>query len=164
VQEIIQIVLNYRNKKMNEQIEEKSIKTDKSQIEFDENFDYPYLLTRYKASLIDGVLLACLLGVILFITPSRDNWQVEGIIFFIIVILYEPILLSIFSATVGHSMMGLKVISLKNKNRKLNIFQGLIRTIVKLLLGWISFFTINFNPGHRAMHDYLSSSIVLKDE
>jgi len=142
---------------MNEQIEEKS------QIEFDENFDYPYLLTRYKASLIDGFLLA-LLGVILFLTQNRDNWQLAGIIYFIIVILYEPILLSFFSATVGHTMMGLKVISLKNKNRKLNIFQGLIRIIVKLFLGWISFITINFNTGHRAIHDYLSSSIVLKNE
>jgi uncharacterized RDD family membrane protein YckC len=148
---------------MNEQIEEKSIKTDKSQIEFDENFDYPYLLTRYKASLIDGVLLACLLGVILFLTPNSDNWPVAGIIFFIIAILYEPIQLSIFSATVGHYMMGIKVVSLKNKNRKLNIFQGIIRIITKTMLGWISFFTINFNPGHRAIHDYFSSSIVVKD-
>jgi uncharacterized RDD family membrane protein YckC len=148
---------------MNEQIEVKSIKTDKSQTEFDENFDYPYLLTRYKASLIDGVLLACLFGLILFLTPSRNISWVEGIIFFIILILYEPILLSIYSATLGHTMMGIKVISLKNKNQKLNIFQGIIRISAKTMLGWISFFTINFNPGHRAIHDYFSSSIVVKD-
>lgn len=149
---------------MNEQIEEKSIKTDKSQIEFDENFDYPYLLTRYKASLIDGVILACLFGVILFLTPNPNISLVEGIIFFIIIILYEPILLSIYSATLGHYMMGIKVISLKNKNRKLNIFQGIIRISTKALLGWISFFTINFNPGHRAIHDFFSSSVVIKSE
>ena len=148
---------------MNNQIEVKSIKTDKSHIEFDENFDYPLLLTRYKASLIDGVLLACLFGLILFLTPSRNISWVEGIIFFIIVILYEPILLSIYSATLGHTMMGIKVISLKNKNQKLNIFQGIIRISAKTILGWISFFTINFNPGHRAIHDYFSSSIVVKD-
>ena len=148
---------------MNNQIEVKSIKTDKSHIEFDENFDYPLLLTRYKASLIDGVLLACLFGLILFLTPSRNISWVEGIIFFIIVILYEPILLSIYSATLGHTMMGIKVISLKNKNQKLNIFQGIIRISAKTILGWISFFTINFNHGHRALHDYFSSSIVVKD-
>ncbi len=147
---------------MNEQIEEKSIKTDKSQTEFDKNFDYPYLLTRYQASLIDGVLLGCLFGVILFLTPNPDISPVDGIIFFVIAILYEPILLSIFSATVGHYMMGIKVISLKNKNRKLNIFQGIIRIFTKFMLGWISFITINFNPGHRAIHDYLSSGIVMK--
>ncbi len=149
---------------MNKEIEEKSMKTDKSQTEFNENFDYPYLLTRYKASLIDGVLLACLFGVILFLTPNPNISLVEGIIFLIIVILYEPILLSIYSATVGHFMMGIKVISLKNKNQKLNIFQGIIRIFIKTLLGWISFFTINFNPGHRAIHDFLSSSIVIKSE
>lgn len=149
---------------MNKKIEEKSMKTDESQTEFDENFDYPYLLTRYKASLIDGVLLACLFGVILFLTPNPNISLVEGIIFLIIVILYEPILLSIYSATVGHFMMGIKVISLKNKNQKLTIFQGIIRISIKTLLGWISFFTINFNPGHRAIHDFLSSSIVIKSE
>lgn len=149
---------------MNKKIEEKSMKTDESQTEFDENFDYPYLLTRYKASLIDGVLLACLFGVILYLTPNPNISLVEGIIFLIIVILYEPILLSIYSATVGHFMMGIKVISLKNKNQKLTIFQGIIRISIKTLLGWISFFTINFNPGHRAIHDFLSSSIVIKSE
>jgi uncharacterized RDD family membrane protein YckC len=127
------------------------------------DFDYPYLLTRIKASLIDGVVLACFLGFLLALTPNPESRPIAAVIFAITVLLYEPVLLSIFSATIGHTLMGIKVINFIDNNRKLNILQGIIRVFTKYILGWLSFLTINFNNGHRAIHDYLSSGVVVKN-
>ena len=38
----------------------------------------------------------------------------------------------------------------------------MIRYPVKLLLGWISFLTINSNPKRRAIHDLASGSVMIK--
>lgn len=74
-----------------------------------------------------------------------------------------PVFLTLYSATIGHKIMRIKVMNLKHKDRKLNLLQGFIRIFTKYFLGWMSFITINFNPGHRAIHDYFSSSIVIKN-
>ncbi len=128
-----------------------------------ENFDYPYLITRIQASMIDGILLACFLGILLVLTSNLENRLIPAIIFCVVAIFYEPVFLSIYSATIGHKIMRIKVINLKHKDKKLNLLQGSIRIFTKYFLGWLSFITINFNPGHRAIHDYFSSSIVIKN-
>lgn len=128
-----------------------------------ETFDYPYLLTRIQATMIDGGLLASFLAILLLLTPNLENRLIVAIIFCVAAILYEPVFLTLYSATIGHKIMRIKVMNLKHKDRKLNLLQGFIRIFTKYFLGWMSFITINFNPGHRAIHDYFSSSIVIKN-
>lgn len=129
-----------------------------------EGFDYPYLLTRYKAALIDGFLQFGLFAVLMILTKDPENRPTTFIIFLIIELLYEPVLLTAFAGTIGHKVMRIKVKTLQDTSKNINLFQGLVRTFGKILLGWLSFLTINFNPEHRAIHDYLSSSIVLNDQ
>ncbi len=126
-------------------------------------FDYPYLLTRFKATMIDGGLLAVFLIVLLLVTSEVENRPLIAIVFCLVALLYEPLMLWFNSATIGHVMVGIRVLNVKQTGKKLNLFHGLIRVISKYVLGWLSFVTINFNPGHRAIHDFLSSSIVVKD-
>ncbi len=125
-------------------------------------FDYPYLLTRVQASFIDGVLLAIILIGLLALTRNLDNRLFIAIMFGVITVLYEPILLTLNSATLGHTIMKIKVVNIKDRN-SINMLQGFLRIITKFLLGWLSFFMINFNHEHRAIHDYISSSIVIKN-
>lgn len=144
--------------------EEKTAELEKYELteEEKEPFDYPYLLTRVKASFIDGVLLAIILIGLLAITSNQDNRLFVAMIFCVIAVLYEPILLTLNSATLGHTIMNIKVVNIKDRN-KINMLQGFLRIITKFLLGWLSFLTINFNHKHRAIHDYISSSVVIKN-
>lgn len=41
-------------------------------------------------------------------------------------------------------------------------FQAIIRYIIKISLGWISFLTINSNYEKRAIHDFVAGSVVIK--
>lgn len=129
-----------------------------------EDFDCPYLVTRYKAALIDGLLQFGIFALLMVLTKDPENRPTAFIVFLIIALLYEPILLTSFAGTIGHKVMRIKIKSLQDTSKNINLFQGLIRIFSKILLGWLSFLTINFNPEHRAIHDYLSSSIVLNDQ
>lgn len=125
-------------------------------------FDYPYLLTRVKASFIDGILLALVLIGLLAIRNTQESRLPEALIFALIAILYEPILLTLNSATIGHTVMNIKVVNIET-GAKLNMLQGFLRISTKFALGWLSFLTINYNPKHRAIHDYISSGMVVKN-
>ena len=129
-----------------------------------EDIDYPYLLTRYKAALIDGLLQFSLFAVLMILIKDPENRPMAFIIFLIISLLYEPIFLTVLSGTIGHKMMKIKIKTIHNTSKNINLFQGLVRIFSKIILGWLSFLTINFNAEHRAIHDYLSSSIVLNDQ
>jgi len=129
-----------------------------------ENFDYPYLLTRYKAALIDGLLQFGLFALLMILTKDPENRPTVFIIFLIAAVLYEPILLTAFAGTIGHKVMRIKIKALQDPSKNINLLQGLVRIFGKIILGWLSFLTINFNPEHRAIHNYLSSSIVLNDQ
>ena len=95
-------------------------------------------------------------------TENIPNSKVIVIVVYIIgVLLYEPLLVS-FSATIGQIIMKIRVRNIKSPNERLNVFKAYLRFILKVLLGWISFITINFNPEHRAIHDLISDSVVIK--
>jgi uncharacterized RDD family membrane protein YckC len=61
-------------------------------------------------------------------------------------------------------IMGIRVKNHQETSKNIKFYQGVIRILSKAVLGWLSFLTINFNPEHRAIHDYLSSSIVLNNQ
>ena len=88
---------------------------------------------------------------------------VRGILFLIVFILYEPILVS-FGATIGQLIMNIRVRSLKSPENKLVFHLALLRTIIKVLLGWLSFLTVTFNINRRAIHDFVSNSIMIANK
>ena len=128
----------------------------------DEVYRYPLLVKRYQSVLIDFILWCSLMIVSMILldeSEARQTVMVSLCVFFALV--YEPVLIT-YSATLGQYVIGIRVRNARNPNERINIFQAYMRIIVKCLLGWISFVTINFNPRHRAIHDLAGSSVVIR--
>lgn len=123
--------------------------------------EYPTILRRYFSSLIDGVMLFLIF--IIFISSNDGNDQLSSIIKFlipvIIIILYEPILTSKF-CTLGQAITGIRVRRVDDL-KKISILAAYFRYVVKIFLGFISFFSIIFSDKSRAIHDFTSGSVVI---
>lgn len=83
------------------------------------------------------------------------------VLFIALFIAYEPLCISL-GGTLGNHIKGIRVRSVEDPARRINSLQAIIRYIVKVALGWVSFLTINANPQKRAIHDMVSGSIVIK--
>ncbi|MES1198207.1 MAG: RDD family protein, partial [Chitinophagaceae bacterium] len=64
--------------------------------------------------------------------------------------------------TLGNFIKGIRVRQYSNKVKRINIFQAILRYIFKIALGWLSFITIHSNPEKRAIHDFVSGSVMIK--
>jgi uncharacterized RDD family membrane protein YckC len=125
--------------------------------------EYPKLVERYKAMLVDGlvIFLGIILAGIIFSFFENAPGYIRGLAFILVVFLYEPIFVSFFGATIGHKSFGLMVKSNLDRNKNVLFPFALIRAMLKLLLGWLSFITMISDKQKRAIHDYASGSIVL---
>jgi uncharacterized RDD family membrane protein YckC len=124
---------------------------------------YPLLTERIQSTLIDTVLI--ILSMFLFsniLDKIQDppDW-LRIVLFVSIWLIYEPLCTSV-GFTMGNYIKGIRVRKADNVEKKINIFQGLIRYIIKVLLGWVSFLTISSNPKRRAIHDLVSGSVMIK--
>jgi uncharacterized RDD family membrane protein YckC len=68
------------------------------------------------------------------------------------------------SATIGQRIMGIRVKACGNKETNITLWQALLRFMVKLALGWLSYLTIHFNSERRALHDMVAASIMIEKE
>jgi uncharacterized RDD family membrane protein YckC len=128
----------------------------------EKSYQYPLLLRRYKSILIDGVLFMLMMVVAMVIMKDSPYTQPVIISMAVVFILgYEPLLTS-YSATIGQRIMGIRVRDINHPETRIDLGSAYIRTAVKLLLGWLSFITINMNKEHRAIHDFASGSVVIK--
>lgn len=124
---------------------------------------YPGVLDRIKAVVIDGIIII----VFMFIATSifslfekvPDNARIIAFVF--IFILYDPLLTSIFGGTLGHFIIGIRVKQESDETKNIIFPLALMRFIVKVCLGWISFLTVFGNPKRKAIHDYLVYSVVI---
>jgi len=126
------------------------------------NAELPSIKTRYFSMLIDMLMIVLLaLGFSsLFEMMGQVPDYIRGLIFFIVVILYEPILIS-FGCTIGQLLMSIRVRNHRKPSRKIWIGNAIIRLFAKVFLGWLSFITISFNAQRRAIHDMVSGSVVI---
>ena len=85
---------------------------------------------------------------------DSPDW-VGIVLFFGIWGVYERLCTSL-GFTIGNYIKGIRVRRATNPIQKINIFQAFVRYILKILLGWISFLTMHFNPHRRAIHDFAS--------
>jgi uncharacterized RDD family membrane protein YckC len=124
--------------------------------------EYPSLLKRYQALFID--LLVCLLltfatGSVIDRVGEVPDW-VRIVTFIAIWGMYEPFCVA-FACTIGNLLMGVRVRSVSNQTKRINILQAYLRFFIKFALGWISFLTIHGNLQRRAMHDLAAGSVVI---
>lgn len=128
----------------------------------EELYKYPLLVRRYQSVFIDCILLFGVMVVTMVVMGESETRQTVmitlGVLF---VLVYEPLLTS-YSATVGQHIMGIRVRDVRNPKERIHIAQAYVRLVVKWILGWLSFITINFNREHRAIHDFAGSSVVIR--
>jgi len=125
-------------------------------------FEYPLLVRRIQALFIDSMLLLFIMVIIMIVTEGLSNATTIRIVVMVILSnLYEP-LLTAYSYTVGQRIMGIRVRKVNNPSQRITLFQSYTRFIIKGLLGWISFVTIHFNPEHRAIHDFVGASVMIR--
>lgn len=125
--------------------------------------NYPTLVRRYKALLIDGLLcFGTLIVLMLVVQDSEYRRTIMITTATILLLCYEP-LLTVYSGTIGQRVMKIKVRRFRQPDTRLTLVKSYVRWLTKGLLGWVSFITINFNREHRAIHDFASDSIMLQD-
>jgi uncharacterized RDD family membrane protein YckC len=123
---------------------------------------YPQLTDRLQSTFFDAIIIVLLMYGITSILDNFENVPDSvRIAMLLLVLSYEPICTSL-GCTIGNYAKGIRVRKESNTAAKINIFQAFIRYIVKILLGWVSFLSINSNPKRRAMHDLASGSVMIK--
>jgi len=125
---------------------------------------YAALPHRIKAAIIDGIIIiVAMYGIVeLFAFFETIPTYLRIMAWISIFILYEPLLVSRFSGTVGHMYVGLIIKREDNPLKNISFPLAIVRFIVKVCLGWISFLTISANTKRKAIHDFAAGSIVLE--
>lgn len=128
-----------------------------------ESNEYPLLIDRIKSTMIDTVLLIALMFICSKALggPPDSAGGVRAVCFVTVFVLYDP-LCTAFGCTVGNYFIKIRVRRNDDHSKRINFFFALIRYIVKVLLGWISFLTIHSNRERRAIHDMAAGSVMVK--
>jgi len=123
---------------------------------------YPSLNQRTSAVLIDGMILVFFYISAAILTDGLDPKyaMARTIVILAVIVSYDPILNSV-ACTLGQLAMGIRVRRYRNRSKHINLFQGYIRLLFKIILGWYSFLTLTRTKERRAVHDMVSSSIML---
>ncbi|WP_299130064.1 RDD family protein [uncultured Winogradskyella sp.] len=129
------------------------------------NNNYARLQSRIKAAVIDGIILMALMYCTSELLNSIENVNpsVRMYLFILYVVLYEPLLVSVFGSTLCHYYSDIKVRQEKNNSKKMSFPLAFVRFIIKSLLGWLSLLTITGSEKHQAIHDSIVKSFVLID-
>ncbi len=128
------------------------------------NQKYANLIDRVKASVVDTILLIALMYVFSGILSSFDSVSnyVRILLFVLLFFLYDPIFVSFFGGTVGHTYLNLAVKKEEDISQNINFLNALLRFLIKFFLGWLSLLTVPSNNRKKAMHDKAAGSVVIK--
>jgi len=125
------------------------------------DWGYPRFLRRLQAVAIDSIILAVLImGGLVVVSSFGVTGRDAVILVAVISMLWEPLLVSITGGTIGHHLIGLRVVS-STSGKNLNIVASLLRFMVKFLLGSVSVVFIFITRYHQALHDGLARSVVI---
>jgi uncharacterized RDD family membrane protein YckC len=127
--------------------------------------NYALLTDRIKSAVIDSIVIIGFMYAvteILALFNTVPNF-VRIILFVFIFILYEPLLVSLFGQSIGHSFAKIRVVKDDRTKKKISFPIAIIRFICKVLLGWISLLTVSVNTKKKAIHDLVANSIVIKE-
>jgi uncharacterized RDD family membrane protein YckC len=124
---------------------------------------YPQLTDRIQSTFIDTILIIILMFVFSNILERYEqvpDW-IRISFFAFLFLVYEPLCMTI-GCTLGNYLKDIRVRKFSDTTKHINIVQALLRYPVKVILGWVSFLTINSNPKRRAIHDLVSGSVMIK--
>lgn len=125
---------------------------------------YPTLSDRVQSTFIDSLFIVILMftfGSLIEKYEGTPDW-VRMVLFIAIAAVYEPLCTS-FGFTIGNYIKGIRVRSASDNVKKINVFQAIIRYVLKIVFGWLSFITIHSNQQRRAIHDLAAGSVMIKN-
>ncbi|WP_299617934.1 RDD family protein [uncultured Tenacibaculum sp.] len=126
------------------------------------NKNYPDIPTRIKAVTIDTIVLVVFLLGASDVFSNQENPEIlyKIITFISIFLLYDPVMVSLFGATIGHRFCKIEVQD-ESSGKKINFIKALIRFVTKAFLGWFSLLSIANSPKKQAIHDSIVNSVVV---
>jgi uncharacterized RDD family membrane protein YckC len=130
-----------------------------------ETHAYGRFMRRLTAVVVDSIVFMLIMAGALIVAVSFKSDNVARILGFTVVatwLLYEPILVSMTGATIGHHLYNLRVVDDRGGN--ISFGKAVVRVVIKTVLGWYSFITMAMTSRHQAIHDLLTHSTVqIKD-
>ena len=130
----------------------------------DQNF--PDVSERVKAAITDSIVIGLfMLGVVYIFSNIEKVPDFARILAFIFIfVLYDPLFTSLFGATIGHMLIGIRVKRESNYEKNIIFPLAIIRFVFKAFLGVISLLTVSSHEKKKAIHDLLVGSVVLYDK
>ena len=102
---------------------------------------YARFTRRLRGIMIDWILAMILMFGALLVASSVRSDQFSrtlGIVVVVVLVLYEPILVSLTGGTLGHYFANLRVADERDQGN-VTFLKALARLVLKSLLGWYSF-------------------------
>lgn len=125
--------------------------------------EYPLLVDRVQSMFIDVVFIIIMMFVITAVLDrfgDPPDW-VRIVLFFGLWAIYEPLCITL-GCTIGQYIKGLRVKDFERPSGRIGFPRAFVRYVIKTLLGWISFLSVHTNKERRAIHDYVSGSVMLR--
>ncbi|MEJ6792607.1 MAG: RDD family protein [Lacinutrix sp.] len=118
---------------------------------------------RVKAAIIDAILI---MMIIYSVTLLLDGFETisgntRGIVYTLIFLLYEPLFVSFFGASLGHIFCNLLVQKDSEKGENISLPIAIIRFLIESFLDWISLLTISGDIKKKAIHDLIANTVVI---
>lgn len=123
---------------------------------------FPRFLLRFKAAIWDGFFLS-LVVYAAFLLPSLlgiEHIGAKAAFIAAVILLFEPLWVSVSGSTLGHHIAGLRVVSADTGSR-LSLPRSIFRFLFRYVFGIYSFLTMLINRQHQALHDVLMQSLVV---
>jgi uncharacterized RDD family membrane protein YckC len=123
---------------------------------------YARFSRRLRAFLIDWFIFLVVIVGALFVAvilESDDLNRKLGFAVVVVLLLYEPLLVSLTGSSIGHYLTNLRVVD-NRRHGNVSFLKAVVRTVVKTVLGWYSFITMATTLRHQALHDLLTQSTV----
>lgn len=124
---------------------------------------YPLLTDRVQSTFIDTVFIVILMFIAASLLDKVTNppdW-IRIALFFGLFGIYEPVCTA-FACTLGNYIKGIRVRQAEHRDKRINIAQAILRYVLKVALGWLSFLTIHFVEDKKAIHDIFAGSIMIR--
>jgi uncharacterized RDD family membrane protein YckC len=123
---------------------------------------YARFSRRLRAMLIDWIITLIVLfgAVLLAASVGNDNLSRGlGILAVVVLVLYEPILVSRMGGTLGHYFANLRVVD-DHDGGNIGFARACVRVVIKGVLGLYSFVILAATRRNQAVHDLLTRSTV----
>lgn len=123
---------------------------------------YARFSRRLLGIFIDWVLMIVLAFGTMFVAIAAGAGSMTrpiGFLVVIVLLLYEPVMVSSTGSTLGHYYANLRVVD-DQHHGNVSFLKAVVRSIIKSILGWYSFFLITATRRNQALHDQLTRSTV----